>query len=223
MGGSGKWCKEYVTHEQYGRVKNTVKGNINYSQQHISLIHTIHNKSTKTPPKPHANDPIVESVFTVHNLDDLTTIFNTMEPSENTIKVKIPYLSKMESTQQSQLPLHNLSRQAKYTEMFSTLNSSLISVDKLCDDECIFVFHKHKVMVIKRNENIIEVYQDPMNGLWSFPFHYPSQVNQQSNMIAQNPEKHQNTSKQWCQHNKLMASRHPRAYFPTSQQYLTIF
>ena len=62
-----------------------------------------------------------------------------------------------------------------------------------------------------------------MNVLWRFPLHYPSQVNQQSNIITNNRTQHQNTSKHWYQHIKPTAPRHPRSYHPTSQQDLAIF
>ena len=64
---------------------------------------------------------------------------------------------------------------------------------------------------------MIEGYRYPMNGLCRFPLHYPTQGNQQSNMIEHI------TSKHWCQKIKLMAPRHSRAYLPTPQQELAIF
>ena len=85
------------------------------------------------------------------------------------------------------------------------------------------MFDEHEVLVIKHNENIVYDYQDPMNGLWHFTSHDSSQVKQQSNMIAQNPKKYQNTKKHWCQYIKPMAPRHPRSYIPTFQQDLAIF
>ena len=69
------------------------------------------------------------------------------------------------------------------SEIFPNLHSSLISILKLCDDECIFTFEKHKVIVIKNNDVIIEGYRDPKNGLWRFPLHHPAQNNKQANMM----------------------------------------
>ena len=48
-------------------------------------------------------------------MGDLTTIVNNRELSENPIKVKLPNLSTMESTRQDQIPVHNLSREAKHS------------------------------------------------------------------------------------------------------------
>ena len=56
-----------------------------------------------------------------------------------------------------------------------------------------------------------------MKILWCFPLHNPIQGNQQSNIIAHS------TRKQWSQHIKPMAPRHPRSYNPTYQEDLAIF
>ena len=62
-------------------MRNTFKKNIKYSQQHISLIQTLPNSSTRYPPKPHVNDPIDDSGCTGNYLDALIIIVNTREPS----------------------------------------------------------------------------------------------------------------------------------------------
>ena len=66
------------------------KEDINYRKQHLILIQTLPTSSTRTPPKPHANDPIANSGFTGNYLDELTTKVNTMDTSEDPIKVKLP-------------------------------------------------------------------------------------------------------------------------------------
>ena len=119
----------------------------------------------------------------------------------------------MASTHQAQIPLKNLSSQAKHAEIFPNLHSSLISIGQLCDDEFIFTFDKHKVIVSKNKVIIIEGYRDPTNGLWRFPLHHPSQNNKQANILEPN----------LCNHSRPMAPRHHRAYHPTSQQVLAIF
>ena len=90
-------------------------------------------------------------------------IVNIRELSENPIDVKLPNLFTIASTHQSQIPLQNLSRQAKYSEIFPTLHSSLISIEQLFYNECIVTFDKHIVIVRKSKANIIEGYQDSMN------------------------------------------------------------
>ena len=178
---------------------------INYNH-HISLIQTLPTSITRSPPQPHINDPISDSGCTGHYLDNPTTIVHTREPSENPINVKVPNSSTMASTHQAQIPLKNLSSQAKHAEIFPNLHSSLISIGQLCDDECIVAFDKHKVIVSKNKDIIIEGCRDPTNGLWQFPLHHSAQNNEQDNIL----EPH------LCNHSRPMAPQHPRAYHPTS-------
>ena len=126
---------------------------------------------------------------------------------------KTPNSSTMASTHQAQIPLKQLSSQEKHAEIFPNLHSSLISIGKLCGDECIVTFDKHKVIVSKNKDIIIEGYRDPTNVLWKFPLHRPSQKNKQANILEP----------RLCNHSRPMAPRHPRAYRPTSQKYLAIF
>ena len=58
MEGSSKYFKEYQTHGYDLGKRNTLKENIKYSQQHLSLIQTLPNSSTQCPPKPHKNNAI---------------------------------------------------------------------------------------------------------------------------------------------------------------------
>ena len=85
----------------------------------------------------------------------------------------------MSSTHQAQIIFKNLSSQAKQTEILPTLHSSLFSVGQLCDNECIVIFYKYRVIVRKNKEKIIEGYQYPMKLLWRLPLHDPAQSNQE--------------------------------------------
>ena len=113
MGGSEKWCEEEKDREYYGEARNTVLEKINYNH-HLILIQILPTSSTRSPPQPHTDYPISESGFTGHYLYSLTTIVHTRDPSENSINVKLPNSSIMESTHQSQIPLKKLSSQAKH-------------------------------------------------------------------------------------------------------------
>ena len=86
-------------------------------------------------------------------------------------------------------------------------------IGKLCDDECIVPFDKHKVIVSKNKDIIIEGYRDPINGFWRFPLHRPFHNNKKANIL--NPH--------LCNHSRPMAPRRPRAYRPTSQKDLAVF
>ena len=69
-------------------------------------------------------------------------------------------------------PTNFVSSKAKHAEIFPNLHSSLISIGQLCDNDFIVTFDKHKVIVIKHKNIIIEDYRDPKNGLWKFlPYH----------------------------------------------------
>ena len=100
------------------------------------------------------NDIITDSGYTERYIGALTTIVNTSETSENPIKFKLPNSSTISYNRQYQIPLHNLSRQAKNAEIFPALHSSLLSIEKLCEDECIVTFDKYSLMVIKDNKYI---------------------------------------------------------------------
>ena len=69
----------------------------------------------------------------------------------------------MAYTHRSQIPLEQLSIQAKHAEIFTKFYSSLISIVQLCDYACIVTFDKHKVIVSKNKDIIIKGYQDPTN------------------------------------------------------------
>ena len=121
----------------------------------------------------------------------------------------------MASTHQSQISIHNLSKQ-KNMQKYSPPSTPVSFQLEICGYLFIVTFDKHRVIVRKNKANIIEGYWGPMNGFWCFPLHDSSQGSQQSNMISHI------TSKHWCQHIKPMTPRRPRAYRPTYQQELTI-
>jgi hypothetical protein len=76
----------------------------------------------------------------------------------------------MPITLQGQLPLSKkLSSMAQSAFALDALKTgTLISLAKLCDDDCIAIFNKHDVKIIKDNEIIIKGSRMP-NGLWSLP------------------------------------------------------
>ena len=91
--------------------------------------------------------------------------------------------STMESTHQYQTQNFFLSGQAKHSEIFPDLHSSLISIRQFFEDGFIVTFDKHKFIVIKNRDIIIEGYREPTNGIWIFPLHHPAQNNKQANIM----------------------------------------
>jgi hypothetical protein len=73
-----------------------------------------------------------------------------------TFKGQLPLSTKLSSTAQSAFVLDDLQ------------TGTLISLPQLCDDDCIALFTKYDVKILKQNEVIITGTRMP-NGLWSLP------------------------------------------------------
>ena len=76
----------------------------------------------------------------------------------------------MPVTLQGQLPLSKkLSSKAQSALVLDDLKTgTLISLAQLCDDDCIAIFNKHDVNILKNNEVVIKGARLP-NGLWTLP------------------------------------------------------
>ena len=61
-------------------------------------------------------------------------------------------------------------------------SGSLISIGKLYDDDCVVIFTKYDVHIIRRNEILIRVKQTD-NGLWDIPL-----SNNQPTLVSNRPE-----------------------------------
>jgi hypothetical protein len=81
----------------------------------------------------------------------------------------------MPVTLRGQLPLSKqLSSTAQTAFVLDDLKTgTLISLAQLCDDDCIAIFNKYEVKIMKNNEIIIQGSRMP-NGLWSLPLSNPS-------------------------------------------------
>jgi hypothetical protein len=94
-----------------------------------------------------------------------------------------------------QIPLSpQLSTKATKGHLFQDLQSgSLISIDQLCDEDCVALFAKSEMAVYKDGAVIIQGKRDSTNGLWSIPLDLstkpPPSINQlnphQANGIIQ--------------------------------------
>ena len=76
----------------------------------------------------------------------------------------------MSPTKKAILPFSNtFTWNAKITYSFINLKSgSLISIGQLCDDDCIAIFTKYDVKIIK-NDKILIKGRRTANGLWKIP------------------------------------------------------
>ena len=83
-----------------------------------------------------------------------------------------------------QLPLSpHLSTHAQAAFVLDTLKTgTLISLAQLCDDDCIALFTKYNVKIIK-NDQVIITGRRMDNGLWSIPISSPSLSHHQANGI----------------------------------------
>jgi hypothetical protein len=77
----------------------------------------------------------------------------------------------MQATHSVHIPLAlPLSKQAQQGHVLDGLKTgSLISIGKLCDDDCIAIFSKFNVKIIKDSQLIITGTRDDRNGLWNIP------------------------------------------------------
>ena len=70
-----------------------------------------------------------------------------VQHSKSTAIAVLPNKELIFTTQKGQMPISNLSDTATNTKTFSTLNKSIISLGRLCDDNHIFILAKHSLIV----------------------------------------------------------------------------
>jgi hypothetical protein len=77
----------------------------------------------------------------------------------------------MASHKQVTIPLApQLSSKATQGHVFKDLTSGpLLSIGRLCDDDCIALFSKKKLHIFKNDTLILEGKRNSTNGLWSIP------------------------------------------------------
>ena len=83
-----------------------------------------------------------------------------------------PDTSTLTVNKQCTLPLHNnISNFAKSAYVVPRLkNSSLLSIGKLCDDNCIAMFTKTNLFVFKNNLLLLQGFRNKYDGLWDILF-----------------------------------------------------
>jgi len=87
--------------------------------------------------------------------------------------IQLPNQIIVQGTHTGQLPLHPmLSQVASKAKILPDLKSvSLISIGKLCDDDCNVIFEQHKMEAIKNDKVILKGYRNFSDGLWDIPIH----------------------------------------------------
>ena len=96
----------------------------------------------------------------------------------------------MSPTRKAILPLPNtFTRNAKIAYSFNNLKSgSLISIGQLCDDDCIAIFTKYIVKIIKKNKILIKG-RRTQNGLWKLPIGTETPTDTERNVPPSNTAK----------------------------------
>jgi hypothetical protein len=90
----------------------------------------------------------------------------------------LPNNESMTSTTSGSIPFQSsLSQQACKAHIFKDLqSSSLISLGRLCDDDCTITLTKHLLQVTKNNKVIMRGIRNPTDGLWDIPIHVKSKL-----------------------------------------------
>jgi hypothetical protein len=124
------------------------------------------------PPAQANHVAIVDTGATGHYLDTAAETHCTkVTPTSNGPSVQVANGETIETTKHVIVPLApELSTQAKTGHIFDSLQSgSLISIGQLCDDDCVALFSKYDVKIIKDGQVIILGKRNPNNGLWNIP------------------------------------------------------
>ena len=100
-------------------------------------------------------------------VDDGPTVLSASGTAMSvTLKGQLPLSKKLSATAQSAFVLEDLNLKT----------GTLISLAQLCDDDCIAIFNKYDLKILKNNEVIIEGTRMP-SGLWSLPLQPQHQAN----------------------------------------------
>ena len=86
----------------------------------------------------------------------------------------LPNNSTIQATHSGLLPLCDiLSPQTKTSFIFPGLsNESLLSVGQFCNNNCIAIFTKHKMYILKENKIILQGHRNFSDGLWNVQLVY---------------------------------------------------
>ena len=105
--------------------------------------------------------------FALRDVDVLDDVRFDSPPTS----VLLPDFSSLDSVATGQLPLSSsLTPASTKTTIFPTLQSSLISLGRLCDDDCTVLLDKRKLRALKNNKIILEGSRSTSgDGLWDIP------------------------------------------------------
>ena len=112
-----------------------------------------------------------------------------------------------------------LSYKAQSAHVFKDITTgSLISMGQLCNDDCVAIFTKYDVNILKHNQVIITGLRDRTNCLWNIPIG-PCPPNQQSPTLS-NPNQANGILCQDITKRKLAQYFHAAAFSPVNSTFL---
>ena len=151
----------------------------NITERHICAVDVRHNNAnilslntpneTHSPGKPKALPNTTATAHYLHTsaLTKFSHVAHTT--SAPTVQVSNENIIKPDFSATLQL-FRKLSSRAQSTHVFNIITTgSLISIGQLCDDNCVVIFTKFDVKILKHNRLIITGLWDRTNGLWNIP------------------------------------------------------
>ena len=115
--------------------------------------------------------------------DDTSILYN-IKPSKHPKQVQLPDESIIKSTHDANLPINGVNISATTATVFPALtSSSLLSIGQLCNDDCIAVFTKENMKVLKDEKIILHGIRNQSDGLWDVPLHTPMKSIEKANAI----------------------------------------
>ena len=101
-------------------------------------------------------------------------VLTNIKDTRNGPTVQLPNNTTMNATKAGILPLsRSLSTQAKITYFYGLHSASLISLGRLCDNDCITILDKNEINILKENTLILKGNRNKTDGLWDIPISRP--------------------------------------------------
>ena len=96
---------------------------------------------------------------------------NHLQPTPHGVQARIPNGDNIQASHTAMLDWPNVPTEAKDAHIFPAMsnNLGLVSVGKLCDQDCEALFKKDKVIVSRHDEILLTGHRDKKRNLWMVP------------------------------------------------------
>ena len=145
---------------------NYIKRNSkNYLSQQNQLLSVASNNT-------YSSSLIGDSGASKHCLKSVDeNILTTSKIIHNGPKALLPDCSLLSPSKDGHLPIGDLSPTATHSLVYPKLtNASLLSIGQLCDDNCLAIFDKKELNIVKDNKIILKGHRNSVDKLWHIPF-----------------------------------------------------